>query len=132
MRFFAVEIVTPVKVLNEDTVKYLRCPGIDGSFGVMKKHRNGIIALDVGELKVETKNGIEWYATSGGFVEITDDRVELLLESIEKSNEIDVKRASEALKRAKKRKANIKKDIDSVRLEASLSRAINRLNVSKK
>tara|TARA_A100000164_G_scaffold7892_1_gene6815 strand:+ start:801 stop:1199 length:399 start_codon:yes stop_codon:yes gene_type:complete len=129
---FAVEIVTPVKVLNEDTVKYLRCPGIDGSFGVMKKHRNGIIALDVGELKVETKNGIEWYATSGGFVEITDDKVELLLESIEKSNEIDVKRASEALKRAKKRKANIKKDIDSVRLEASLSRAINRLNVSKK
>tara|TARA_S200000501_G_scaffold52741_1_gene42872 strand:- start:1009 stop:1407 length:399 start_codon:yes stop_codon:yes gene_type:complete len=129
---FDVEIVTPVKVLNEDTVKYLRCPGIDGSFGVMKKHRNGIIALDVGELKVETKNGIEWYATSGGFVEITDDKVELLLESIEKSNEIDVKRASEALKRAKKRKANIKKDIDSVRLEASLSRAINRLNVSKK
>ena len=132
MGVFAVEIVTPVKVLNEDTVKYLRCPGIDGSFGVMKKHRNGIMALDVGELKVETKNGIEWYATSGGFVEITDDKVELLLESIEKSNEIDVKRASEALKRAKKRKANIKKDIDSVRLEASLSRAINRLNVSKK
>ena len=132
MGVFAVEIVTPVKVLNEDTVQYLRCPGIDGSFGVMKKHRNGIIALDVGELKVETKNGIEWYATSGGFVEITDDKVELLLESIEKSNEIDVKRASEALKRAKKRKANIKKDIDSVRLEASLSRAINRLNVSKK
>ena len=132
MGVFDVEIVTPVKVLNEDTVQYLRCPGIDGSFGVMKKHRNGIIALDVGELKVETKNGIEWYATSGGFVEITDDKVELLLESIEKSNEIDVKRASEALKRAKKRKANIKKDIDSVRLEASLSRAINRLNVSKK
>ena len=132
MGVFVVEIVTPVKVLNEYTVKYLRCPGIDGSFGVMKKHRNGIIALDVGELKVETKNGIEWYATSGGFVEITDDKVELLLESIEKSNEIDVKRASEALKRAKKRKANIKKDTDSVRLEASLSRAINRLNVSKK
>jgi F-type H+-transporting ATPase subunit epsilon len=132
MGVFAVEIVTPVKVLNEDTVKYLRCPGIDGSFGVMKKHRNGIIALDIGELKVETKNRIEWYATSGGFVEITDAKVELLLESIEKSNEIDVKRASEALKRAKKRKANIKKDIDSVRLEASLSRAINRLNVSKK
>ena len=97
MGVFSVEIVTPIKVFNEDTVKYLRCPGIDGSFGVMNKHRNGIIALDIGELKIETKNGIEWYATSGGFVEITDDKVELLLESIEKSNEIDVKRASEAL-----------------------------------
>ena len=97
MGVFSVEIVTPIKIFNEDTVEYLRCPGIDGSFGVMKKHRNGIIALDIGELKIETKNGIEWYATSGGFVEITEDKVELLLESIEKSNEIDVKRASEAL-----------------------------------
>ena len=58
MGVFSVEIVTPIKVFNEDTVKYLRCPGIDGSFGVMKKHRNGIIALDIGELKIETKNGI--------------------------------------------------------------------------
>ena len=47
MGVFSVEIVTPIKVFNEDTVKYLRCPGIDGSFGVMKKHRNGIIALDI-------------------------------------------------------------------------------------
>ena len=132
MGVFSVEIVTPIKVFNEDAVKYLRCPGIDGSFGVMKKHRNGIIALDIGELKIETKNGTEWYATSGGFVEITDEKVELLLESIEKSNEIDVKRASEALERAKQRRTDNKEDIDSVRLEASLSRAINRLNVSNK
>ena len=132
MGVFAVEIVTPIKVLNEDTVEYLRCPGIDGSFGVMKKHRNGIIALDIGELKIENKNGTEWYATSGGFVEITDNKVELLLESIEKSNEIDVKRASQALERAKQRRANTKKDVDDVRLEASLSRAINRLSVAKK
>ena len=115
MGVFSVEIVTPIKVFNEDTVKYLRCPGIDGSFGVMKKHRNGIIALDIGELKIETRNGTEWYATSGGFVEITDEKVELLLESIEKSNEIDVKRASEALERAKQRRADNKEDIDSFR-----------------
>ena len=132
MDSFVVEIVTPIRVVNQENVKYLRCPGIDGSFGVMKNHRNGVIALDVGEIKVETKDDVEWYATSGGFVEITDDKVELLLESIEKSNEIDVKRASEALERAKQRRTDNKEDIDSVRLEASLSRAINRLNVSNK
>ena len=65
-------------------------------------------------------------------MEITDEKVELLLESIEKSTEIDVKRASEALERAKLRRAGNKEEIDSVRLEASLSRAINRLNISKK
>ena len=132
MDFFFVEIVTPIRVVNQENVKYLRCPGIDGSFGVMKNHRNGVIALDVGEIKVETKDDVEWYATSGGFVEILDNKVELLLESVERSNEIDVKRASGALERASQRRKNTKDPIDDMRLEASLLRAVNRLRVSKK
>ena len=52
MDSFVVEIVTPIRVVNQEDVKYLRCPGIDGSFGVMKNHRNGVIALDVGEIKI--------------------------------------------------------------------------------
>ena len=131
MKTFSLEIVTPIKVIIEESVKYLRCPGVDGSFGVMHKHRNGVFALDTGEVKIETNNGTSWFATSGGFAEITEDKVELLLESIEKSNEIDVKRATEALERAKARRKNMD-DVDTIRLEASLSRALNRLKVSKK
>ena len=132
MESFVVEIVTPIRVVNQENVKYLRCPGIDGSFGVMKNHRNGVIALDVGEIKVETEDDVEWYATSGGFVEILDNKVELLLESVERSNEIDVKRASGSLERANQRRKNTKEPIDNLRLEASLLRALNRLKVSKK
>ena len=132
METFSVEIVTPIKILNQENVKYIRCPGIDGSFGIMKKHRQGVIALDVGEIKIDTNGDTYWYATSGGFVEIGSDKIELLLESVEKSNEIDVKRATEALERAKDRKKNSTDQIDNIRLEASLSRALNRLKVSKK
>ena len=56
METFSVEIVTPIKILNQKNVKYIRCPGIDGSFGIMKKHRQGVIALDVGEIKTLTKD----------------------------------------------------------------------------
>tara|TARA_Y100001970_G_C13586180_1_gene533246 strand:+ start:50 stop:448 length:399 start_codon:yes stop_codon:yes gene_type:complete len=129
---FSVEIVTPIKILNQDKVSYIRCPGIDGSFGIMKKHRQGVIALDVGEIKIDANGNTDWYATSGGFVEIGPDKIELLLESVEKSNEIDVRRATEALERAKGRKKNSTEQIDNIRLEASLSRALNRLKVSKK
>ena len=132
MKTFSLEIVTPIKVIIEESVKYLRCPGVDGSFGVMHKHRNGVFALDTGEVKIETNKGTSWFATSGGFAEITEDKVELLLESIEKSNEIDVKRATEALERAKARRKNMDENVDTIRLEASLSRALNRLKVSKK
>ena len=132
METFSVEIVTPIKILNQENVKYIRCPGIDGSFGIMKKHRQGVIALDVGEIKIDANGDTDWYSTSGGFVEIGSDKIELLLESVEKSNEIDVKRATEALERAKDRKKNSTEQIDNIRLEASLSRALNRLKVSKK
>ena len=132
MKTFSVEIVTPINIISEQNVRYIRCPGLDGSFGVLKNHREGINALGIGEVKIENENSVEWYATSGGFAEITSDKIELLLESIEKSNEIDIKRATKSIERAKKRMIEPQDKIDSVRLEASLARAINRLKVSKK
>lgn len=132
MDTYSLEIVTPIKILNKENVSYIRCPGIDGSFGIMKNHRQGVIALDVGEIKIDADGKTDWYATSGGFVEIGLDKIELLLESVEKSNEIDVKRATEALQRAKDRKKNPTESFDNIRLEAALTRAINRLRVSRK
>ncbi len=130
MSSFQLEIVTPTKVLDKGQVEYLRCQGLDGSFGVMANHREAIIALGVGEIKV-TQNGKEHFlATSGGFVEITKEKVELLLETYELAEEIDSKRATAALERAKERKHQ--SEMDQIRNGASLKRAVNRLKVSKR
>ena len=127
---FQLEIVTPTKLLDEGQVEYVRCPGLDGSFGVMASHREAIIALGVGEIKV-TQNGKDHFlATSGGFAEITREKVELLLETYERTEEIDTSRAENALKRAEERiKA---RGTDTIRNKASLERAANRLRVSKR
>lgn len=130
MGIFQLEIVTPIKIFDEGQVEYVRCPGLDGSFGVLANHREAIIALGVGEIKV-TKNGKDHFlATSGGFAEITKEKVELLLESYEQAEEIDTSRAEDALKRADKRK--LSEEIDSTRNNASLQRAVNRIKVSKR
>lgn len=130
MGVFQLEIVTPIKIFDEGQVEYVRCPGLDGSFGVLANHREAIIALGVGEIKV-TKNGKDHFlATSGGFAEITKEKVELLLESYEQAEEIDTSRAEDALKRAEERK--LSEEIDSTRNNASLQRAVNRIKVSKR
>ena len=130
MGIFQLEIVTPIKIFDEGQVEYVRCPGLDGSFGVLANHREAIIALGVGEIKV-TKNGKDHFlATSGGFAEITKEKVELLLESYEQAEEIDTFRAEAALKRAEERK--LSEEIDSTRNNASLQRAVNRIKVSKR
>ncbi len=130
MDIFQLEIVTPIKIFDEGQVEYVRCPGLDGSFGVLANHREAIIALGVGEIKV-TKNGKDHFlATSGGFAEITKEKVELLLESYEQAEEIDTSRAEDALKRADERE--LSEEIDSTRNNASLQRAVNRIKVSKR
>ena len=132
MTFYNVDIVTPIRELKLEDVSYLRCPGLDGSFGVMKNHREGIFALSVGEIKVSKNGKSEYYATGGGFAEVFNDSVKLLLESLEKSNEIDSDRAKASLKRAEQRKTEQNLEINDARVEASLVRALNRLRVSKR
>ena len=132
MSSFSLEIVTPIRELDEEQVNYVRCPGLDGSFGLMANHREGIIALTVGEIKVTRKGKNEFLATSGGFAEIMKDNVKLLVESVEKSSEIDADRAEKSLERATTRKTKKATALDEARIEASLARAINRLRVSKR
>ena len=132
MNNFNLEIVTPMRELDEGQVSYIRCPGLDGSFGVMASHREGIIALTVGEIKVTRDGKDEYLATSGGFAEIMNDKVKLLVESVETVSEIDAERAENSLERATQRKSEQNSEMDDIRIEASLLRAINRLRISKR
>tara|TARA_B100001250_G_scaffold66857_1_gene53375 strand:+ start:1522 stop:1920 length:399 start_codon:yes stop_codon:yes gene_type:complete len=132
MNSYNVEIVTPIREIKLDDVAYLRCPGLDGSFGVMSNHREGVIALSVGEIKVTQNGQDEYFATGGGFAEIVDDSVKLLVESLEKSNEIDSERANQSLERAKTRKIKKDSELNEARIDASLARALNRLQISKR
>ena len=131
MSTFNLEIVTPTQILKTNNVSYLRCPGVDGLFGVLSGHRDALIALSLGEIKISQDKIDTIYATSGGFAEISGNKVELLVETIEASENIDKQRAEASLKRAKDRlKSN--EDVDSKRAEMSLARAMNRLSISRK
>lgn len=132
MNSYNIEIVTPIRELKIDNVVYLRCPGLDGSFGVMKNHREGIFALSVGEIKVTQNGKDEYFSTGGGFAEVIDDSIKLLVESLERSSEIDLDRANRSLERAEKRKAEKESGLNIARVEASLARALNRLKISKR
>ena len=132
MNDFSVDIVTPTKNLNLENITYLRCPGLDGAFGVLSNHQEGIFALSVGELKVIKNEKTNYFSVGGGFAEITSNQIKLLVESVEASSEIDSERAINALSRAKDRKDKSKNNYDQNRINASLIRAMNRLKVSKR
>ena len=132
MSTFQFEIVTPTRTLDKGQVNYVRCPGMDGSFGVMANHLEGIIALSIGEIKVTIDGKEEYLATSGGYTEITDEKMQLLVESVEESDEIDTDRAKRSLERAQVRNEKHSPEIDGARVEVSLYRALNRLRVARR
>ncbi|MDP7272684.1 MAG: ATP synthase F1 subunit epsilon [Candidatus Marinimicrobia bacterium] len=132
MSTFQFEIVTPTRTLDKGQVNYVRCPGMDGSFGVMANHLEGIIALSIGEIKVTIDGKEEYLATSGGYTEITDEKMQLLVESVEESDEIDTDRAKRSLERAQVRKEKHSLEIEGARVELSLYRALNRLRVARR
>jgi F-type H+-transporting ATPase subunit epsilon len=132
MKNISLDIVTPTKNLNLEDITYLRCPGLDGSFGVLSNHQEGIFALGIGELKVLKNGQSNYFSVGGGFAEIISNKIKLLVESVESSSEIDFERANNSLTRATKRKSNLKSNYNQSRNNASIMRAINRLKVSKR
>ena len=133
MSTFNLDIVTPTRNLEEMVVSYVRCPGLDGSFGIMANHQEGIFSLDIGEIMVKTESETKYLSTSGGFAEIVNDGVSILVETVESASDIDISRAEAALQRARDRKSSSdKENLDQMRLDSALSRALNRLRVSKK
>ena len=133
MSTFNLDIVTPTRNLEEMVVSYVRCPGLDGSFGIMANHQEGIFSLDIGEIMVKTESETKYLSISGGFAEIVNDSVSILVETVESASDIDISRAEAALQRARDRKSSSdNENLDQVRLESALSRALNRLRVSKK
>ena len=133
MSTFNIDVVTPTRNLEEMVVSYIRCPGLDGSFGIMANHQEGIFSLDIGEIMIKTKSETKYLSTSGGFAEIVNDGVSILVETVESALDIDIPRAEAALQRARDRKSSSdNENLDQARLESALSRALNRLQVAKK
>ena len=133
MSTFNLDIVTPTRNLEEMVVSYVRCPGLDGSFGIMANHQEGIFSLDIGEIMIKTKSETKYLSTSGGFAEIVNDGFSILVETVESASDIDIPRAEAALQRARDRKSSSdNENLDQARMENALSRALNRLQVAKK
>ena len=130
MKSFQLEIVTPDKLLDKGEVTYVRCPGMDGLFGVMNGHIPALIGMKTGEIKV-TKDGNDlFFATSGGYADISAEKVELLVETAEQADEIDVTRAVSARDKAKEHLS--KGDVDYIQAKAKLDRAANRLAIANR
>jgi F-type H+-transporting ATPase subunit epsilon len=129
---FILDIVTPFGKTFSQEVHSCIIPGSDGQFQVLQDHAALVAKVDVGVIKIKhlDQRG-EYLATSGGFSEIKDNVVKIMLESAEFSDKIDAARAGLAKDRAEKRLKFKKPEVDIDRAKISLLRALNRIKAAE-
>lgn len=85
------EIVTPGRIVFNEDVKSFTAPGIEGSFQILPKHAPFISTIIPGPVKFTTKqDDTKFFVTSGGTVEVHDNKVTMLAESIIPVEDINI------------------------------------------
>ena len=126
------EIVTPSKPAFSGEIKAITVPGTKGRFQVLKNHAPIISTFEIGMVKVDLPDGkSDYYATAGGTIEVLDNKILVLADSIEKVSEFVKEEALFSKKRAKKELSKKKMVIILPRLRAPLPRPIIGFSTNK-
>jgi F-type H+-transporting ATPase subunit epsilon len=87
------EIVTPEKKVFDETVDSVTVPTMTGEVGILPNHAPLISTLKSGVLTIATKGASEKMVVSGGFLEVSSNKVSVLTDIAEKADEINIESA---------------------------------------
>jgi F-type H+-transporting ATPase subunit epsilon len=124
------EIVSPERRVYDDEVDMVVVPGLNGQLGILPHHTPLISSLGVGELKIRKSGSEESMLISGGFVEVRPDKVVVMADLAEHSDEIDEARAVEARKQAQQELEQATGSVDLARVRAALQTALMRERIA--
>ena len=126
------EIITAERVIFEGDVDLVVAPGSEGELGILPHHAALMTTLQPGELRFQSGEEERYLAVSGGFLEVTADRVTVLADTAEHAEEIDEARAQEAVAQAQERIARRGADVDLERALQALRRSQARVHVARR
>jgi len=76
------EIITPDKKVFAGEVEGAQFPGTNGSFEVLDSHAPLISTMDKGRIRITTTKGQEFFNVDGGVVEVLNNKIIVLAESV--------------------------------------------------
>ncbi len=135
MKLLDFELTTPERTVLRTKVRQVSVPTTEGEITVLSDHLPIVAPILAGEMRVVSEDGIEsLIAVSGGFVTVhPGSRLEILADTAERAEELDLKAIEEAHARAE---AVLKEKIDDEERQAeataSLARELARLKVVRK
>ncbi|NWF87900.1 MAG: ATP synthase F1 subunit epsilon [Ignavibacteriaceae bacterium] len=127
------EIISPEKKVFSGRVISVTIPGTKGNFQVLYNHAPLISTFETGIIKLELADKSKHiYTTSGGSVEVLDNKILILSDTVEHVEDINLERAKKSRERAEERLSKKGGVVDVDRARASLARALNRIKAVEK
>ncbi len=117
-----VDILSPEKLIPTVVADAVSVPTVQGYMGVLPEHTALITQLEAGGLIVKTSEGQKRFFVSGGYLQVENNNIKIIADSVEAEADIDFTRAEAALKKAT---ARLSKFEDST---TDIPRAINAQN----
>lgn len=87
------EIVTPERRVFDEAVDAVTIPTTNGEIGVLPNHAPLISTLKPGILTISNRGASERMAIAGGFVEVSSNKVSILADTAERSDEVNIESA---------------------------------------
>src|SRR5437879_9399708 len=132
MARLTVEIVTAERQVLTDEADMVVAPAVEGTVGILPRHAPLLTALNPGVMVLKKDGQEEALAVSGGFLQVSNNRVLILADTAERAEEVDEQRAQESRARAEEALREAREHPGSVQTEAAraaLRRSLARLNV---
>lgn len=128
------EIVSQDRVVYQGDVDMVVLPGMGGEMGILPHHAPVLTTLKFGVIKVRRAGTEQIFAVAGGVAEVQPDLITVLADAAENVEEIDVKRAEFARKRAEEALTKgVPAESDALlSVEAALRRSNLRLDVVRR
>jgi F-type H+-transporting ATPase subunit epsilon len=98
--YLHLSLVTPEKQVVNEEVEQVNVPGSEGDLGILYDHAPIITNLRPGHLSFQKGDVTTQLIVSGGYLEVTDNRVIILAETAEFTHEVDRDRAEKAKTKA--------------------------------
>lgn len=128
MKTFLLEIYTPYGKYFDAFIEEVIVPTEEYVLGILANHSPLVAKVRTGKLEIIQDDEKIVYAITEGLINVKKDGVIILVNSIERKDEIDIDRAKEAKRRAEER-LNKPLNIDVERAQRALIRANNRISV---
>jgi F-type H+-transporting ATPase subunit epsilon len=100
-----VRVIAPDKTVWDAHAEEVILPSTTGQLGILNGHAPLLTALDIGVMRVRPEKGKEWVAIAllGGFAEVENNEVTILVNGAERGDKVDLETARAAYSAAETR-----------------------------